>query len=463
MRSSFIPLVFFIFIGSVFVYSQGRMSKAERIFQDGNSGGIGPMAFNPQFGGGALVSNPWIGVSMVSDIMEFRYAMGESSLIQPLNVDPTIYNVQPLVNVKEYGHMVSAGVNFPLPFLTVGTYVNDVIEFRGHPTFGAHIGWFGFGAQKTMYSRERLYFLSVSPGYRLKLPFGSAEINCEARIGKSFSKLDRYYKGVAFYPTLTFRIDAFKRWLDPVEASGRFNVVDYSNVNTTVHQNVRITSWTETVRETSAGLQDVGPYFGIGPKIGAMNPKRTLYTNPSLLVGLVAEGRRNGFDYGFTLEGGEIGHGSVIEYKSENKPRRKLERKNSIGAGTIKTVNLYSSLGIDLSQMLFLNGGETTTFLGVSAGLILGGHYSFDQKYDVGFDKTEIEKAKANNDLDAAVDNKFVDPSDVGYGFLSGFYVSVNIGAVTFKTQSYRYYGAPFAGTGMLSIAWKIPVSLHNN
>lgn len=214
----------------------------------------------------------------------------------------------------------------------------------------------------------------------------------------------------------------------------------------------------------NVGVQDVGPYFGIGPKVSFMSPRRSDHINLGRLVGIAAEGRISWADIGVTLEGGNVGHGSALDFKDTNEPRRKLDKGDSEAIGTLNTVNLYTTLGIDISPIflmpfgIIVEKGEATSFLSSSAGFIIGGHYAFGQRYDKPEYADQFVDDIAKNDP-ALLKNKYVDPSDVGAGFLGGYYFAVHIGAVSFKATNYRYYGAPFAGTTMYSVAWKYPLA----
>src|SRR5690606_15106648 len=156
---------------------------------------------------------------------------------------------------------------------------------------------------------------------------------------------------------------------------------------------------------------------------------------------------------------GRVGHGSELKPKSDTgKYRKKLDKLETFGRGTLQTVNLHVNLGIDISPLFLaplgiaMNKGEATSYLSATAGLVMGGHLSWDQRYiDPSVQAIYDEIVQ---DHEGAVKRKFLDPSQVGPGYLGGFYFSVQVGAMSFKVTNYRYYGAPFASNTLLGVAY---------
>lgn len=479
--------LFFILIPCL-VLSQGPTEQQLQAFRenqyeiDKNYGGIGPIFFKPGLGKGAEIPEYWYGVSMLSDILEFQFAVGKADKVLPVGYSNDPYAPPAGDYGRDFGYMMSVGINHPLNFLTIGSYQNEKRMFRGHPVAGASLGWFNFKESHTSPGKRSVYFMNFNPGYRIKFPIVSAEFNLNARLG--FGSTDdfsgtgfQFYKGIGFNPSLTLRFDALKGLLNPSMVSVKGSLTTISNVEskttytgstrTSYGRIDRYTTTTTadvTVTPMNLGVQDVGPYFGIGPKMSFMSPRRSTHINMGKLYGVVAEGRGGPIDAGITFEGGNVGHGSVLEFKGENEPRKKLKKTKSEPAGSLSTVNGYLNVGVDISQLflvpfgIVMDKGEATSFLSASAGIIVGGHYAFNQQYDEEFWETAFDDEIADNDP-SLLKNKYVDPSDVGFGYLGGFYFGVHIGAVSFKATNYRYYGAPFASTTMYSVAWKYPLN----
>ncbi len=448
---------------------------------DKNYGGMGPLLFKPNLGTGAETPNPWYGVSMLSDIFEIRFALGEVDRVQPISNKTSDYTY-PIGNYgKDFGYMLSLGANFPIKALAFGAYQSPTKVLRGHPTLGAHFDYFNFKEGTKDPGKSTIYALSINPGYRIRLPFVSVEFNLDSRLG--FAMVDdisgtgyNFYKGSGFTPTFTLRFDAFKGLLNPSMISAPAQMATVSNIETTTYRtstrysgNTRVVSYTTyttadvTVSNFNVGIQDIGPNIGVGPKFSFMSPRRGNHNNIGRLMGAAIEGRASFADFGFTLEGGTLGHGSELDFKGENEPRRKLDKSKSTPAGTVDMTNFYVNMGIDISQLFLIpfatvvDKGSATSFLSASSGVIIGGHYAFNQQYDSPEIAASFAPTILSNDP-SELNNKFFDPSDVGLGYLGGCYFAVHIGALSFKATNYRFYGAPFASTSMFSVAWKYPI-----
>lgn len=472
----------FLFINGVAFSQETAISEAQlqkykenQYALDKNYGGMGPMIFKPNFGKGVEITDPWFGVSMLSDVLEFQFAVGKTNLRQPIKEETILPSGD---WGSDFGYMMSVGGTVPINALNFGSYKNQLRVFRGHPTVGGAMGWYNFkSTNQYNHSKTNLYFLNINPGYRVRLSVGSIEANLNMRLGFHTGGGNyQFYRASGIYPSLTFRMDAMKGLLNPslVSVSGSLTTVDNVQTDTRytgsrhtsggrIDYYTTTTTADVTVTPLNVGVQDVGPYFGIGPKLSFMSPRRSDHINLGRLVGVAAEGRISAFDFGVTLEGGNIGHGSALDFKGENKPSRKLDKTDSEPIGTLNTLNMYATVGFDISPIflmpfgIIIDKGEATSFLSSSAGFIIGGHYAFGQQYDNPIYAEQFVDDILENDP-ALLKNKFVDPSDVGGGFLGGYYFAVHIGAVSFKATNYRYYGAPFAGTTMYSVAWKYPL-----
>jgi hypothetical protein len=191
--------------------------------------------------------------------------------------------------------------------------------------------------------------------------------------------------------------------------------------------------------------------------------QRSTYIPAGKLFGIAMEGRAGGADFGITFEGGRVGHGSELEAKdkSEGKYKRKLNRFETAGTGTLNVLNAYLQIGVDISPILLaplgivIEKGESTSFFSVSAGINVGGHLAWNQHFDNPSIQTFYDYEIVADQSKAK--EKFIDPSKAKAGYLGGFYLSVQVGAMDFKFTNYRYYGAPFASTCMFSLAYRIP------
>lgn len=470
---------------SAFVHAQDSLVTAEmrKEFRenqhqlDMNHGGMGLMIYKPDLGSIVSYDQPWIGVNILSDIFEFKIGYGQTHVKGTI---PYGFSFTEYVDTREFGFQFAAGFSIPMKFLTFGAQHSPMKVLRGHPVVNAEMGAFMMRNHNSYQNeaQNKIYYLGFNPGYRLRIPNGSIELNLNTRLGLTIGDNDDYYEGFGFYPSLTFRFDALKWKFNPSLVSVPGGMATISNVQTTrVHNRTqynndgsRVEYYTEyttadvNVSSFNAGIQDIGPHFGIGPKISAMNPRRTPYIPQSLLVGVVAEGRGGPMDFGLTLEGGRVGHGSELQTKSDpGKYRKKLDKGETFGMGHISTVNLYLNAGIDISPLflvpfgIYIDKGESTSFLSATAGVICGGHYTFNQEF---INPTISAYYQNLVQEDAGVSKrKFLDPSVVGPGFLGGYYFSVQVGAMSFKVTNYRYFGAPFASNTMVGLAYRFPIN----
>jgi len=452
---------------------------------DQKYGGIGLTFTKPNFGKGIEIPNRWYGANVQSDFLEFEFLVGETNKIQPL---PTENNLEyPLGDYgSDFGYLLSGGANFPINFLNFGAYQNPMRILRGHPTLGTNLGFGTFKRADQFSGRSRVYYWGLKAGYRLRFPLVSIEFNLNARLGWSTapdatSSLDlKFYRGTGISPSITIRFDALKGIFNPRMVAASVQSATVSNIDSKTERtgtryvgNTRYETYTTTTTGTvnvtsgNIGIQDIGAHFGIGPKISFMNPIRSNYIQPSFLFGLEASGRKNVLDYGLTIEGGRVGHGSVLEFKGVAEPRRKLNKKESDPVGRLNTVNLYGSFGFDISPAFFvpfgiaIDKGESTSFFSATAGLNLGVHVPFGQEFDDSTSTAYFEQLY-EDEKETGVKEKHINPAVTDIGLLAGFYFSVQVGAASFKVTNHRYYGAPFASTTMMSIAWRFPVLYDN-
>lgn len=456
------------------IWGQNNNQFRQNQYQiDKNYTGIGPIHARPKFGYGIEVPNAWYGVNILSDVFEIKYLMGQANKIQPINLDD---EMPPADYGSDYGYMLSLGANIPLNLLTVGAYHHAFNQWRGHTTLGIGLGYGQFIPQEKINGKVNLYFMEFAPGYRFRFPYASLEFNLNMHLGFSgaeegITNYYSFYKGSSIYPSFTLRFDGFKAVFNPhmVSAKGSLTTVSNVKTNTTYNGssrrgNQRIDYYTTTttadvtVTPMNIGIQDIGPYFGLGPKVSLMNPKRQAYTNLSILVGAVAEMRMAAFDFGLTLEGGQVGLGSELEFKGVNNPRRKLDKDESSPVGSVNVVNFYANIGMDISPLFLLplgityDKGDATSFFSATMGLNVGIHQSFNPTFDDPTSSIYFQELINDN---PDVNPRYLDPSLVGFGYLGGFYFSLQVGAVDFKVTNYRYYRAPFASNTMLSIAYR--------
>jgi hypothetical protein len=443
---------------------------------DLNHGGIGISLFKPNLSTIATYDKPWIGVDILSDILQFKFGLGTNQLNGTI---PYGFTGTEYVNTREFGYQFSVGVNAPIKFLTFGAQKSPAKTFRGHPVLAAEIGAFNMtneGAYN-LKNTSQIWYLGINPGYRIRIPYGSIELNLNSRIGMSIGQNSDYYKGIGFYPSITFRIDALKWKYLPQLVSVNASSVSLSNIQTTETYNGTrynsdgssvsyYTTYTTAdvhVSNFKMGVQDIGTHVGVGPKVSFMSHKRSPYIPTSRLYGLVLEGRSSSLDLGFCFEGGKVGHGGELKEKNddEGKYYYKLNRSETNGQGTVNVFNAYMNFGVDITSLalvpfgIAVDKGEATSFFGITAGFLVGGHFAWGQEFNN--PTSEADYAFKLIADQGRAKEKFIDPSKAKAGFLGGSYISFQVGAMCFKITNYRYHGAPFASTTMYSIAYRIP------
>jgi len=437
---------------------------------DVSYGGIG-FSFSrpvmPKVNGSSM---PWVGIDVLSDIITVKFATGRVSL-DSAGYDP---------GMDAYVNQGSVGMSFPLTRMTFGTYNSNSSLFRGHPVIGGELGYIGFrnqlGPSGDPYSR--IYYLGINPGYRVRLPFGSLDFNLNLFLGVDSQSRDNV-PGIGMNPSLTFRLDALKWRYDPdyidVDATitsirnvqksdpyiSKYELNPYSGIEA-AEVSVDYT-YDVSVQKTTMGVQDIGAHVGFGPKFSYINPVRTDYIPASYMVGVVGEGRFSYFDGGVTLEAGRVGHGGALETKSESEGtyRRRLIKSYEQGQGHLGMVNMYVNYGLDLSPLILglmgytLDMGDATSFFAITGGFISGLHVPFAQSFNDDADAAFYQNRIDNNVMDTK--EQYLSPAVIKPGYLAGYYLAFQVGAMCAKISNYRYFGAPFASNTMLSLAYRIP------
>lgn len=451
---------------------QKKLRRAAQFDLDCNNSGIGLSLSKPFVAQDLVTDKPWLGVDILADVINIKFGTGKC-FIPAKEFIP---------NREMYVSQASIGLLYPINFLNFGNQYSYVSVFRGHPVLGGDIGLYGFRNTYAYDSKptERIVYLGVNPGYRLRLPFVSIDFNLNLYVGMKIGSEPDNLRSLGCNPSVTLRLDALKWRYDPDLVTvngthssiqnlqkGETKVVDSQfdyNSGTITNKIETEYTYDVSVKQMNFGIQDIKEHIGIGPKFSFMNMKRTPYVPQSYLFGIVAEGRGSMADLGFTLEGGKIGHGGKLETKSENDGtfRRKLVKTYKDGMGTVNTVNLYMHIGLDVSPVFLglmgysMDKGNATSFFTVTAGFITGAHVAFGQSFLDPSDQTFYTNQVANNQK--GTKEKFLDPSKVGPGFLGGYYFSFQVGAMAVKITNYRYYGAPFASNTLISLAYRIPL-----
>lgn len=446
--------------------SRKRRRNAEHKI-DKQHGGIGIAMYSPILGKN-FQTGLWTEANLLTDVLEFKLGFGRT-VATGFGKKYVKKNGETRINDSLYGMNLYVGGNIPLKFGDFGTQASWFKVLRGHPIISAGAGMMAF-TQKSDYRRfasTYLWYAGVSPGYRFRFPLGSLDVNFNMQFSLKSGAVKDYFGWFQFYPSATLRLDALKQYYDPKTVTVHGSITSTENYRSSswVSGGYRytVTTYDVVTRPMSLGIQDIGFHIGVGPKFSYMAPKKESYIPTSFMGGVAVEGRAAFVDFGVTLEGGKIGHGGKLIVKSNEKHtyRRKLDRNETDGLGTVNTFNFYSQIGIDLTSIIAslagisISKGSATSFFAFTGGINVGGHYTWGQQFLHAGDATKYDQLVAANPETKA---KFLDPRQTGIGYLGGFYVNAEIGALSFKITNLRYYGAPFASTTMFSITYRFPV-----
>lgn len=436
-------------------------------------GGVGIDFSRPNFGKQVLTDEPWMGIDFISDILHFNYSVGT------VKIGPEGYNKKQdtLASFFENsGQNISFGANFPLP-IGIGSQQSYGRVFRINPVVGVDLGAYNFWQNQNKVGF--IGYASLNAGLRLRLPFCSVEAGWRFRAGvQSIDYLDTY-KSSGINSYLTVRMDGLKSLLDPnmVQFNARQgDIKRLESITTTestylsrgvyLHTTRTYTYAEVEVHSTTVGFQDIGPFLGIGPRIGFNSQRSDYFSDRGRLYGLSAQARGGVISLGLNFEGGRIGHGSVMEVKGSNFTRR-VDRTETFAKGSNRVFNTFLDVGFDITDMLL-----AFSLLEVDRDKTVTSYFSFSVGYSMGYSVVSDHRYNADANLDQleAFKSKFTGygngvykPFEIGgengrSGYLGGWYFAAEVGAVQARLQWYKYYRAPLLNNFVFSLTYRLPV-----
>lgn len=182
------------------------------------------------------------------------------------------------------------------------------------------------------------------------------------------------------------------------------------------------------------------------------------------MIGLHSLVRGGPFVAGLNVEGGRIGHATLMDSTDPNDKKyrlRKLNKNHNYASGSLVTVNTMFDVGIEVNHYLL-------GFLGMIADEHnFTSYLSFNAGYSGGI---SVVSGQRFDDHDVAVaqlagvrePNRYNDARESKNGYVGGWFLGCDIGNVSFKTQWYRYKGAPLANGLMMSIGYRVNMRLDN-
>lgn len=447
--------------------------RENQITLDQEYSGIGFDFSRPNFGKQVVTPNPWIGIDLISNVLHLNYSVGTTKM----GFDGFDKKQDTIVSfIPHTGQNLSIGVNFPLP-IGIGQQQSYARVLRLNPVVG-----FDVGAYKFWQGNTKIGFIgyaSLNAGLRLRVPLGAIEMGWRFRAGVQSLDYLKSYKSNGIDSYITLRLDGLKPLLNPnmvtfnarqgeIKSMESFRVSSSRYLGGGVYQ---ISSETYTfaeveVHSTTLGFQDIGPFFGIGPRIGLNSQRSSYFSDRGRLVGISAQARASVISVGLNFEGGRIGHASVMEVKGSYFTRR-VDKRENFAMGSNRVFNTFLDIGFDISDMLLSFGlievdrdYGVTSFFSVSAG------------YSMGFSIVGGHEYNADADLDqlAAFESKFTGygngiykPFELGgangrSGYLGGWYLASEVGAMQMRVQWYKYYRAPLLNNFVFSLTYRLPV-----
>ena len=440
---------------------------------DNQHAGIGFEFYKPRFGKRIIVNEPWVDFNMLTSCFEAKVGFGEIELPEPVLGFNDEY-VAVYKGRKAFGSHLYFGINAPFTGLRLGAQNSSIMKARFHPV----ITW-GIGGYRTWeYNSDKqstMYYSSLGFGARLRLPLATLEAGINWGAGFSTGDHSDEWRYHTVKPYIVIRFDGRKQRLDPrmvtVGATAyhveNFNSkttksTGYSTVNGKTYKTETTTTYSSAdvvVNKTKVGLEDIGPFFGIGPKLSINNYRRRHYIPATTMFGAVATGRAGWMVMNLTFEGGKLGHGTTLEGESW---KEQVDDNDDFGAGTLKVNQFYFDLGLDISPALTAmlglvrdDDGSVTTFNAVTAGWSIGHAIIGDQAF---------ANAGAGSQFDALllanpdVAPELIDPRASGSGRVQGWYLGVEIGVVAFRMQRLKYKNAPLANNTYYSLIYRFPL-----
>lgn len=367
-------------------------------------------------------------------------------------------------------HMSYAGfgINTPIPFLGVGKYndYNRVLRLSGfvRANYGRYRMFVNGDGQPVRFAG-----FEVAPGARLRIPYGSIDL----ALSFNFTNLDendpparqlRGFNSGWVVPSLTFRYEGLFDGMDAglrssqgaSTASSRSSKTERYTDATGRRMERETITYNTTVTPKTVSVTDIGTYGGIGVKVTHSGARTRQYQTPGTLIGVSGLMRGGVMSFGLNLEGGRVGHASALQEDGDDDYYRRADRSEDWGMGSISVFNAYLDFGLSINNLIYAGLGtvvlddQSTPFSSINIGTSLGIYSVFNQELN-----DEAASAPLFDAIPADKRSHFNDPRMSKGGLLGGWFVSWDIGNVTFRAHWYRYRRAPLANGLMYSAVWR--------
>jgi hypothetical protein len=306
----------------------------------------------------------------------------------------------------------------------------------------------------------------------------SFEFGAKFRAGIESTDYLNVFNGSGIHTYFTLRFDGLKTLLKPSIVS-----VDAAQVSATqigqssnsyyrygrngVYSKVTQTSTTYDVKVTRSkmGFQDIGTFLGVGPRVGFNSFRSRYHTDRGRLFGVGIQARSGMLSFGLNMEGGRIGHASAMQDNGE-KIKRRVDKSETFAQGSNFVYNTFFDVGYDISDGLLSMMGTVTDRTGITSYFSVAAGYSFGFSFvgghrwndNVDFYELEQHTEALKDDLE-----KFKEHHAGGdngkSGYLGGWYVATEVGAMQARFQWYKYYRAPLLNNFVISLTYRLPLA----
>ncbi|GAB5416801.1 MAG: hypothetical protein Crog4KO_22900 [Crocinitomicaceae bacterium] len=479
----------FVFIGMLILCTASNVHSQEKDREQSRKElrelafahtGMGITTAFPNFGDAVENVTPWRAFNINYGYIDLNIGFSRGNFIssevsqdaQPGGFDITVEGFSP--NRTRYGRWWSFGTQIPISDWGLGKAKSYGKTWRLMPSIGAHFGsykyWTQLGGSKDR--EDAFHYMSLTPGVRFQAPFVTADFNIDFCGGISDNPhLKKWGVTGLIVPRITLRADALLTLFNPSASYFDYTKVHVtsssSSTETWVSGNFIYTRTTTTYTGTTstgrAAFMDIGPFIGIGPKITFQPHHFEVYSTPTRLYGLACHFRGGPVSVGLNIEGGRLGHASRVKGNVDPEEDRYwkykfVDRSATFGRGSMGVVQSYVDVGVELNSLIlamlgtYVNErGAGTPFFAISGGYSFGGYGVFNQQF------AADEVPNYYQSLSEEENVHYNNPSESKGGYLGGWYACVDIGALQFRYQSFRYRRAPLASTHVMSISYRFP------
>ncbi len=449
--------------------------KKYRAFQhqlDRQHCGMGIELSSPVLGSSFTTGERWFGFNILADIAEIRFGFGRTQFSEP---EFGAFG-GPIITTDMHTKYMSFGVNLPLKFATLGAQGSFIKQFRGHPFIAFSGGAMRFKPELgNSYSGRQIIFMGAAPGYRLRIPLGSIDVGFNVNLGIRDGLGDGFFS-LTTGTFVAIRLDALKSKLDPemvqlsfahahmsnVDIESKTYLKDFSPSGYSTYTTETTTKYDIVASSGRMGFQNIGSFFGVGPRIGINNLASEVYQPRGLVYGLSAHSRASIMYLGLNFETGTMGHATLMKQDGDGYEKR-IEKIHSWGKGTFNTTRVFGDVGIDITPLLFVLSGtavsgysDITSFSSLMFGLSFGQAFTGGQKFDDPGASARYDQYHLNFPIEQSYHN---DPRLSESGFVGGWFIAIELGALEYRLQHFRFKKSPLANNKVMSVCYRIPIS----